>query len=349
MTHLALALLLLAGSTHAQSWVELKPTGEAPQPRTNAAGIYDPVGHRLIVSGGQISGNITSDVWALNLEQNTWTRLAGPGAGPTPRFTHNAIYDPIDHRMVVWSGRRGDTNYNDLWAFDLSNNTWSEIAAADPKPNPRYGTAAIYDPLTDRLINFAGFTDTGRFNDTWAYDPRAGIWTEHRGELSPGARCLHTASYDPLGHRMIVFGGQRGSDALNDLWALDLDTYTWTEFTPATGPAGRTFAASVYDAGSHRLLTFGGAEIGGGGVKSDETWAFDLARQAWSLLQPGGNTPPARGGAVAIYIESENRVLMFSGAANEGLLNDVWALADLTSMPTTTKRESWGRLKRAPR
>lgn len=183
MTRIALALILLAGSTHAQTWTELRPTGEPPTPRNNAAGIYDPIGHRLIVFAGLVPGNITSDVWALDLDQNAWTRLAGPGAG-------------------------------------------------------------------------------------------------------------------------------------------------------------------IYDTRGHRFLTFGGGQVGGGGVKSDETWAFDLERGEWSLLQPSGITPPARSGAVAIYIERENRVLMFSGAADEGLLNDVWALEELTPTPTAVEDESWGEVKR---
>jgi hypothetical protein len=84
MTRIALALILLAGSTHAQTWTELKPTGEAPTPRNNAAGIYDPIGHRLIVFAGLVPGDITSDVWALDLDQNAWTRSAGPARCKNP-------------------------------------------------------------------------------------------------------------------------------------------------------------------------------------------------------------------------------------------------------------------------
>jgi hypothetical protein len=57
----------------------------------------------------------------------------------------------------VWSGRRGGMFYNDVWAFDLNEHTWSELVASDPLPNLRYGTAAIFDPRANELVNFAGF------------------------------------------------------------------------------------------------------------------------------------------------------------------------------------------------
>ena len=334
-----LSLLLTVGAD-AQTWTDLQPTGPGPVPRSNAAAVYDPVDHRLVVFGGLISGGDTNDVWALDLDGNTWTELT-PGIGPTPatRWSHNAVYDPGAHQMLVWSGRHLSEFFNDVWAFDLTQHTWRELSA-NPRPNRRYGTAAIFDPLAGLLVNFAGFTDAGRFDDTWTFDPAALTWRDISNDPRPGARCLHTASYDPRAQRMLIFGGQRGSSALGDLWSLDLTTNTWTELTPDSGPEGRTFPASIYDPLSHRFVIFGGAEAGGGGVKRDEVWAFDLAQETWALVQPAG-TPPAAGA----YITGENRVLYFGGAATVGLFNDVWVLEDLAPEPTAVADESWGGLK----
>ena len=295
MTRTALVLLLFARGVCAQTWTQLKPTGESPPLRTNAAAIYDPVGHRLVVFGGLISGGQINDVWALDLAENAWIKLApSSGPNPTPRWSHNAVYDPNAHQMLVWSGRRGGTFYNDVWAFDLEQHTWRELTTAEPRPNLRYGTAAVFDPVAGQLVNFAGFTDEGRFDDTWRFDPATSIWSDISGATRPGARCLHTASYDRLGHRFVIFGG---------------------------------------------------AKAGGGGEKSDEVWAFDLAGGTWKLLQPTGATPPARSGAASVYVESENRALFFGGAATAGLFNDVWALEELTPMPTVGENESWGGVK----
>ena len=48
---------------------------------------------------------------------------------------------------------------------------------------------------------------------------------------------------------MVIFGGQGQTGPLNDVWAFDLDTHTWTDLTPTSGsaPAPRFTPASVYD------------------------------------------------------------------------------------------------------
>ena len=143
---------------------------------------------------------------------------------------------------------------------------------------------------------------------------------------------------------MLIFGGQGGGNALNDLWSLDLDTGAWSDITPESGPGERTFAASVYDPATHRFVIYGGAGKGGLGARSGDAWAFDLAAGAWSLLQPEGAAPEPRSGAAAVYIEGENRALFIGGAKEVGLFNEVWALERLD--PTAVVDRSWGQLKR---
>src|SRR5713226_7888061 len=132
--------------------------------------------------------------------------------------------------MVIFSGQKSGGFLNDVWALDLDQNRWSEItpktAAAPPV---RYGSAAIYDDRRDRLVMFAGFTDQGRFSDTWAFDLKGEQWID----LSPGGtrpvkRCLHTATHDELGDRMIIYAGQMTGN-LEDTWAFDLEKNTWTQ------------------------------------------------------------------------------------------------------------------------
>ena len=344
MKRTALVLLLLARGAAALEWVELHPEGEAPVPRSNAAAIYDPAGHRVVLFGGLRAGGDLNDVWELGLAPPAWRKIT-PDSGPAPdtRWSHNAVYDPAGHQMLVWSGRHLGDFFNDVWAFDLDEHTWRQFTP-ETRPAFRYGTAAVFDPRAGRLVSFAGFTDLGRFDDTWAFDPAASAWTEISTDPRPLARCLHTAAYDPVGYRMLIFGGQGGGNALNDLWSLDLDTAAWSDITPESRPGERTFPASVYDPATHRFVIFGGAEKGNRGTRSSEAWAFDLAAGTWTLLQPGGGAPEARSGAAAVYIEGENRALFIGGAAEVGFFNEVWALERLD--PTAVEDRSWGRLKR---
>ncbi|MBM3277935.1 MAG: hypothetical protein FJY95_07615 [Candidatus Handelsmanbacteria bacterium] len=72
---------------------------------------------------------------------------------------------------------------------------------------------------------FAGFTDEGRFGDTWRVDLSSGARTRIFEREGPGLRCLHSASHDRRGRRMIVYGGQR-SGSLDDIWAFDFAANT---------------------------------------------------------------------------------------------------------------------------
>lgn len=316
---------IFSSTAVAQEWLKLTPaSGEAPTPRRNAAAIYDSLDHRMIIFGGRTNAGDRNEVWAFDLSSNTWEELT-PAAGdaPAPRFTANGIYDAANHRMLIWSGQ-GASFFNDVWTFDLTSNAWSQFTPPDPKPNIRYGTAAIFDPHARDLVTFAGFTDQGRFDDTWRFDIDAAIWAKLQLDTYPEKRCLHTSSYDALNHRMIVYGGQTNGPR-GDIWAFDLHQNHWTDLTPDNRPAGRWFAASIYEGREHRFIIFGGNL---GGSQTNEVRAFRLNEGNWEQLSPTGEGPAAREGAAAIYVEKENRMVVFGGRGASDF-NDVWSLNNL--------------------
>ena len=344
MTKLVFSLLTIAAlnAAPAQTWRELTPAGgPAPRARFNAAAIYDPVEHRMVVFGGRTSSADQNDVWAFDLNAEVWTEITPDNDGPTPspRSTHNAVYDPDQRRMLIWAGQMLDGGrqfLNDVWAFDLEAHTWLPFEPPDPKPNNRYGTAAVFDPQARALVTFAGFTDDGRFNDTWAFDANGNSWTDISPSTDrPLKRCLHHAVYDRRDHRMIIYGGQ-SVGAQKDIWAFDLSAHTWTELTPEDGPSGRWFAATAYEALSHRFLMFGGNRGGAAGT-TDEVWTFDLQTNTWALLETEGPSPLKRTRPASIYIEAESRMVVFGGTEGTAL-GDVWSLEGLA--PPTAVEEN---------
>lgn len=290
----------------------------------------------MVVFGGRAAAGDLNDVWAFDLGSGTWTEITpGSGPAPSPRFTHNAVYDPGNHRMIVWSGREvnagGSSFFNDVWAFDLESGSWAWFDPPEPRPNVRYGTASVFDPARQHLVTFAGFTDEGRFEDTWRFDPASTSWIQVYPGTVPGRRCLHAAAYGHTNHQMIMYGGQR-SGPLDDIWSLDLEGDTWSDLTPEMRPEGRFFATLVYDARSDCAVLFGGNR--GGEDRTNEVWAFNLEARAWRELVLAGAAPPARDRAAAIYVESEDRMVVFGGTG-EGQLNDVWSLNQLSRATST--------------
>lgn len=316
------------GQAPARTWRELTPSGgPAPEARRNGVAIHDPVGRRIVIFGGVGGPGPLNDTWAFDLVTLTWSRLETRGAPPPRRLGHDAVYDPQGRQMIVWAGQDDRIFFNDTWALDLQTLTWRELSPA-ARPQARYGSASIYDPLERRLVTFAGFTDLSRrFQDTQAFDLDTGAWEDLTppGD-KPEVRCLLTAAYDAARRTMVVYGGQR-EGPLGDLWAFDLGSRSWSEFRPATRPEGRFFAASFIDR-QGRLHVVGGRTANG---DTSETWVFDLAAGRWSRLEIPG--PPPRNGMLAAYIEDEDRFVIFGGVTNSTNYVDVWELVPIGAPP----------------
>jgi hypothetical protein len=330
---LVLFCILIPLQVDAQQWIELTPvSGPAPTPRTLAGAVYDPVAHAMIIFAGQDAGGNTNKVWAFDLTSHTWTDIT-PSSGGMPPFrrTPAVAYDVHNHQMLMFSGQ-GATFYNDTWAFDLTSHTWTELMPAAPMPNIRYGVATCYDVVGATQVIFAGFTNMGRFDDTWRFDPTAGgTWSD----VSPAAgnpleRCLHAAAYDALDRLMVMYGGQNAGP-LSDVWSFDLATETWTDITPAAGPDGRWFSTLEYDPVNRRFTMFGGnrgAVLG----RANDVWVLDLSLGEWIEISPSGTAPSARDGACAVQVGDS--FYAFGGQDAGGLLNEVWLLDDLSDSPT---------------
>src|SRR5262245_3235693 len=86
-----------------------------------------------------------------------------------------------------------------------------------------------------------------------------GAWSSLATLNPPSPRKGHTAIYDPVADRMIVFGGEglngQGQEVLfNETWALDFCTLQWTLLpTQGTPPCGRADHAAVYDNANYAM------------------------------------------------------------------------------------------------
>jgi len=217
--------------TGTPAWTPLTPAGTPPSARYAHSMIYDPVRDRIVVFGGLgiIGGGYHNDVWALSLAGTpTWTELTASGTLPFARYVHQALYDPVRDRMVVFGGLYYDgienRPLNDVWALSLAGApSWTEVTPNGTPPSPRSSHTAVYDPLRDRMVTFGGEVSPGAYlNDVWALS-LAGTptWTALTPiGTPPNARYAHSTVYDSLRDRIIVYGGDDGSGTLDDVWTL---------------------------------------------------------------------------------------------------------------------------------
>jgi hypothetical protein len=328
--------LSLAGTP---SWTQLTPSGTPPSARSYHSAIYDPVRDRMVVFGGS-SSTFFNDVWALLLAGTpTWTQLTPSGTPPSARGGHSAIYDPIRDRMVVFGGFLSSYDYvNDGWALSLTGTpAWAPLTPNGTPPSGRAGHCAIYDPVSDRMVMYGGYSGSFLLNDFWALS-LAGTpaWTQVTPSgTPPSAPYFHSAIYDPVRGRMVVFGGYSGTYS-NDVWALSLaGTPAWTQLAPSgTPPSGRYAHSAIYDPVRDRMVVFGGY---GPGYYRNDVWVLSLAgTPAWTQVTPSGTPPSGRVGHSAVYDPVRDCMVVFGGGTGTAYVNDVWAMS-LVGTPAWTE------------
>lgn len=313
------------------SYSLLKPTTEAaPTERFDGTITYDPQGRRIFLFGGQDFTGPQNDLWTFSLADRTWNQLNPTGSKPAARFGHTLVYDSVRHRLILFGGQAGGF-FSDTWAYDIATNAWRQLASDSAGPSRRYGHSAIYDTARDRVVISHGFTNSGRFDDTWAFELATNTWrniSPPSGAPRPLRRCLHHAALNAEGNEMLLYGGcssGSGPCPQADLWSFDLTSHRWTERTPRLSPPGREHYGLAFDAVRSRLIVFGGS----GSSLYNDTWEFDPRERLWqtATLAPGNNPPSARSrheGAAAKDLEA---VFFFGGTTDTGLSNELWMLA----------------------
>lgn len=212
------------------SWQKIFSTG----PPANVGGtlIYDTVEDRVVLLGGDAVGpgqwGLMQDVWILPTGTQQWSmvgpyvalRYAASGGfnGRAP-----AIFDAARRRIVAYGG----VDAMMIPSIDLSGPDLG-FSWLLPRPWPRLWPSAIYDPKRERMIMSLGGTQDSPIDETWEL-PLNGkpAWSV----LPTGGayeREFQAAIHDPLGDRMIVFGGY-GS---NETWELPLADPTWNRLAP---------------------------------------------------------------------------------------------------------------------
>jgi galactose oxidase-like protein len=369
------AALASAPDAAAVTWEPTAPTGGPPVARYSPGGAdYDAAGDRLILfSGAQATPGYPTDTWVLSNATelggaSAWTQLATTGGPPAGRYGHSLVYAPAGNRAIVYGGCLSSCGLaaSDTWVLSNANGTggspvWSLLATSGA--DNRESHSAVYDAANNRMIVFGG---QNGFN-TYGGNPQVRVLTNADGSeagtptwttlspagTTPSNRELAAVVYDAANNRLVVMGGltlqccASIAAMYNDVWVLENanglgGTPQWTQLTPSgTPPAVRYGHSGVYDAGSNRLIVFGGVEnnIGSGTFDAtfDDVWVLENANglggtPAWTQLTPSGGPPDARWGHARGYNPTYDAMVVAMGRRDNPtccpLFNDAWVLED---------------------
>jgi hypothetical protein len=326
-----IALILLINSfAYSQQWSKITTTGNVLHLKNHSA-IYHPPTNRMIVFGGRTAvDTVSGELWSLNLTTNQWTQLTPTGISPEMRYSHNAHYDSLNNRMIIWSGRSPFSDLlNDVWAYNFASNSWQELwpdGNTSGVPLKRYGTASVFDPVNRQFVTFAGFTNSGRFEDTWTFNVDNLSWQDRTNNPHPPKRCLHTAVFARDQRKMVMYAGQNDAGPLDDIWTLNIDNFAWQNVTPQFRPSARFWNSTIYS-GNGNVIIFGGL----GSIALADMWKFSLSTYQWEIVNQGSTVPGARWGHSGIYIPSQDRMIIFGGEG-DSLYTDTWQYSNVSAI-----------------
>jgi hypothetical protein len=177
-----------------------------------------------------------------------------------------------------------------------------------------------------------------------------GILWSKQSMAGPPSRIEVTTVYDSVTQRMIAFGGyDLNWYRMQDLWEFDLNSRTWTEVTPVSGPlpVRRSGQSMAFDPVRRVVVMFGGYNDDLGHI--NDTWEWDTVTKIWTNVTPA-TSPSRRRGARLVYDSTNARMILVGGVDENHFSSDTWqwnpAARVWTRLTTTTSSPS-GRTYRA--
>lgn len=221
-----------------------------------------------------------------------------------------------------------------LWA-----GTWEKVTTVD---NPSVsGQAMIFDESSGNVIMLGD----AKLVDGNIYQLNLSAYEKHWIVSASSAsvkRTGHSAVYDSVRNRMIVFGGNTSSvfntgvtdtvytfDSINKQWEVLATTGTDT-------PAARTAHTAVFDPEFNRMIIFGGWNKDEDVLNNTYVLDLTVTPPQWSKVSLS-NEPHPRRQAAGVYDSARKRMVIFGGLKGEGqTTDDIYALdlskADLNGL-----------------
>lgn len=325
---------LLASSN--TSFVDKNPSN-APSARAYHSSMltYD---HKIVVFGGfsvTTSIDLHNDTYLYDIKNNTWSELHdGTGDAPSKRFLHKCVYYDATNTMYLFGGTIQDTDNttsDELWKFDLTTNTWSEIRiTVGTKPTKRGAHNLEIDGNVIYL--FGGINglipDDTVYNELWKFDIITTQWTQLSGATNKNRS---GASSVIANGNIYIFGGvDEDSTTLNDIITYDIFNNTWDLSFYSGGTPGTTIppklSNSSMDALTPTCFFIYGGEDGTNNV--EDIWEFHVENKTWKKVFGGATTnmfTKRANHSMNIDYDDNVTMIVFGGSISSGYINKTYS------------------------
>ena len=155
-------------------------------------------------------------------------------------------------------------------------------------------------------------------------------WVDENPSVGPTGRGYMPMVYAQGSDRVVLFGGiisYSGVILDNATWTYNLNTNLWVQANPDPRPPPLGGHSMAYDAGSDRVVLFGGCAScpPNPWVGNFDTWAYDVGANVWTNMSPSTHPPAMIGGRMAYDAESD-RIVLFGGLSTSfTFYSSTWA------------------------
>jgi hypothetical protein len=204
-----------------------------------SGGAFDTSRNRLLLWGGGHTAYAGNEVYALNVDTLTLTRLNDPSTPirtgcnnggvyadgkPVSRHTYNHLaYLPVQDSMFAWGGSMYQCGAitDDAWLLSFPGLSWTKKSSTGGPIGNHFGVSTVYDPNSGLVYAHDG-------TDLLSYNPVTNTWaTRSSTAVNPPFAGYTSGAIDPVRKRYILHGNDfTGNHDPQTLWWYDISSPT---------------------------------------------------------------------------------------------------------------------------
>jgi N-acetylneuraminic acid mutarotase len=321
-------------------WIQVVPISTRPSARKDPTSFI--LNDEYFVFGGFDDSILYNDFWKFSFNTMQWTQMSTVfQVRPNPRRTARSVVYQNKYAFM-FGGQTIDGPQNDLWKYEYSSNTWTQVIPSSNSvpPGTRDHCLMIYNHT---IILFGGRTDESPegINSLWFFDIDTNEWKLQSQINAPSIRFSMNCAV--LGNKMYVVQGWNDNEntcsncnQYNDLYKLVISDTSgskeqyWIKIFDNMEPYG------CFGRDSGRAVSFDNYVIwfGGWAIADmlNDFWRFDTVTETLQEVHDSIFAPSAMARHTSVLMG--NTALVFGGSNTKYVCT-----ADLYAFDTD--KEEW--------
>ncbi|KAF0987038.1 hypothetical protein HZS_7238 [Henneguya salminicola] len=225
--------------------------------------------HFVFLFGGTcypFGRTISNTLSMFDFTTKRWEVLSAKNNEPSinqPQPLYGSLMFYYGESVYIYGGSYALDFSNSMHKFCLSTRKWSLVRHQGNIPLPSYRVAGTI--VGHRLLIFGGSSVqlSERFRNYWAFDLITKIWSKHSTspvKFYPISRIFESFTFTST-HGYMSGGESESKECLNDIWSIDLSTFTWRQLNYILDHGVKFHSSVVYD--NTTLYVFGGSSENG--------------------------------------------------------------------------------------